>query len=114
MLPDGTITIFDNRTDGEASRVVQYEIDETARTATLVWSYEEVDGNLGAFMGSARRQDDGHTVINWGSSQPMVEEIDINGDRQLVITRSGRDPVSGGEVSAHHRGHRRPARQRGR
>ena len=62
LLPDGTITIFDNRKEAtEPSRVTQYAIDTTAPTptATLLWEYENADGDRTQFMGSARRQADG-------------------------------------------------------
>ena len=61
----GTITVFDNRQPGEIARVVQYEIDTAAvpPTARMIWEYEHVDGIFSGFMGSARRQADGNTVI---------------------------------------------------
>ncbi|MGK0274756.1 MAG: Ca2+-binding RTX toxin-like protein [Ilumatobacter sp.] len=91
VLPDGTITIFDNRQPGEIGRVVRYEIDTAAvpPTAKLLWEYEHADDLFSGFMGSARLQDDGNTVINWGGTAPMVEEIDVNGARQFVITGAG-------------------------
>ncbi|MDH3755736.1 MAG: aryl-sulfate sulfotransferase [Acidimicrobiia bacterium] len=93
MLPDGTVTIFDNRsfTMGEGARAVQYEIDTTAipPTATLIWEKPRADLFASFFIGAARRQPDGNTVITWGGLQPLFEEVDILGDRLFALEMTG-------------------------
>lgn len=39
ILPDGRLTMFDNRPPPEASRIIDLRVDETARTATIERAY---------------------------------------------------------------------------
>lgn len=80
--PQGTLLLFDNGNlhdvSTKISRAVEYEIDETNRTATLVWSYE---GSYAAGMGSVQRLANGNTLIGWGSADtgPAVTEVTPEG-----------------------------------
>ena len=55
VLPDGTISVFDNRTGLDAPpRVTRWRIDEKAMTATLVEAYEDRIAPGSPATGSAR------------------------------------------------------------
>jgi hypothetical protein len=67
MLPNGTITIHDNRTGlGAPPRVVRYRIDEDARTATLVQQFQDPEVAVSICCGSARRLPHGQWLVDWG------------------------------------------------
>ncbi|MFA7421153.1 MAG: aryl-sulfate sulfotransferase, partial [Melioribacteraceae bacterium] len=86
-LPNGNIMLFDNGLDHSPkySRAVEYKIDETNKTATLVWEYKHPDGVYGATQGSVQRLSNGNTLICWGSAPmtkltwPSVTEVKPNG-----------------------------------
>lgn len=86
QLADGHLLIFDNgnycwpeSSDPRVSRVVEYEIDEVAKTARLVWSYTR-SGTTSAAQGSAQRLPNGNTFIGWGSnSNVLATEVDPTG-----------------------------------
>ena len=89
LLDDGNILLFDNgnlRTgDEQVSRVVEYEIDEEAMTAEMVWSYD--DGRYSAIMGSAERLANGNTLIAWGElSDPAITEVTDAGDEVFSVS----------------------------
>ena len=82
ILPNGNLLLFDNGTshDPPQSRVVEYELDQDARTARLVWSYS--DGRFSPAMGSAQRLPNGNTLIGWGTGpadRPNVTEVTPDG-----------------------------------
>tara|TARA_S200000501_G_scaffold258947_1_gene242829 strand:+ start:1253 stop:2524 length:1272 start_codon:yes stop_codon:yes gene_type:complete len=74
-LENGNILIFDNGNHHtpHTSRAVEYSIDETNKTATLVWEYRNPYGYKSKAMGSAQRLPNGNTLINWGTI--LVENI---------------------------------------
>jgi hypothetical protein len=75
MLPDGTLSIFDNRTyltNGQP-RVVQYSIDQVARTATLVRSITDPDIPLSYCCGSARQLPNQDWLVNWGRASKIAQ-----------------------------------------
>lgn len=86
----GLLTMFDNRSGtGQPPRVVAYQLDETAHTATMVWQHTYPNPALFSFgLGSARRNSDGSYVISWtgGNLQPVLEEVDAQGNRLLAVT----------------------------
>ena len=69
LLPDGTLTVFDNRSrlTGEAPRAVRYRIDEQAGTATLLESISDPGVPESKCCGSARRLGNGDWLVDWGS-----------------------------------------------
>jgi arylsulfotransferase ASST len=81
FLANGDLTLFDDHGASPGlARGVEYAIDHTANTATLVFQF------LGATQseaeGSFRRYADGHSVIGWGflpTGQTVLTEIDANG-----------------------------------
>jgi len=98
-LPNGHITMFnnDNRLDlaGGITKVwsdaKEYVLDETNKTATLVWHYYNppVNGlDLQAnAMGSVQRLPNGNTFISWGlivqsyNLMPKITEVDSLGNK---------------------------------
>ena len=68
-LGNGNIMLFDNGVahTPPISRVVEYELDEYQKNATLVWEYTHPDSLFGLAMGSSQRLPNGNTFINWGS-----------------------------------------------
>jgi hypothetical protein len=74
QLPNGDITIFDNHGDADPqnkviapSRAVEYKLDESKKTATLVWSFAHNPPLFGMYMGNVQRLADGNTFISWGA-----------------------------------------------
>ncbi len=84
---NGNITLFDNGLDHspQYSRAVEYKIDETNKTAELVWEYKHPMNVYGATQGSVQRLSNGNTLICWGSapkannSWPGVTEVHPDG-----------------------------------
>lgn len=79
------------------SRVVEYDLDVAARTATLRWSHQ-VPGRYAAFAGSSQRLPSGHTLVGWWNAQdltapetavPLVTEVDAAGTPVWSLTAQG-------------------------
>ena len=74
LMPDGTITIYDNRTAlPSAPRAVRYEIDEVGRTATLVEQVRDPLITSSFCCGSARRSADGSWLMSWTPNSYVAE-----------------------------------------
>lgn len=87
ILENGNILLFDNGNlrEDPVSRVVEYRIDEEARTAELVWSYE--DGRYTPIMGSAQRLANGNTLIGWGAlPDPVISEVTPDGEQVFELS----------------------------
>jgi hypothetical protein len=92
-LPNGNITMFDN---GDVqlrkySRVVEYDIDETAKTATKVWEFRKNPDMYANNMGTAQRLPNGNTLIGWGFATmyggvPAITEVDPSGNIVFELT----------------------------
>jgi hypothetical protein len=101
VLPNGHITMFDNRTNFTtatvpfatttgAARFVEYAIDETANTATLVRQISNPLGFFSGATGSARVQPDGGVVICWGALPGTVfSEYDATGQVVFEVHMPG-------------------------
>lgn len=85
-IKNGNILMFNNggckfRT---ISRVHEYQLDETAKTAKLVWSYQHPLEIYCSKMGSAQRLPNGNTFINWAyqnvAGAPDFTEADSLGN----------------------------------
>jgi hypothetical protein len=78
-LSNGHITLIDNGNGDTppSSRAVEYAIDEEAKTATLVWSFEP--GVFSCCMGYAQRLSNGNTLVNLGQDY-RVFEVTAGGD----------------------------------
>jgi hypothetical protein len=74
-LANGNISLFDNRTNllPAYSRAVEYQLDEGAKTATLVWQYRNTPDTYSFAMGNAQRLPNGNTLIGWGTGALLTE-----------------------------------------
>jgi hypothetical protein len=87
VLENGNILLFDNGNlhDERVSRVVEYAIDEEAKTAELVWSYD--DDRYTPIMGSAERLANGNTLIGWGALvDPVITEVTPEGEEVFSLS----------------------------
>ena len=87
-IENGNILLFDNGNDHDPpiSRAVEYEIDESEKTADLVWDFSHPEGYLGLAMGSVQRLPNNNTLINWGSlldQGAVITEVDY--DKNIVF-----------------------------
>ena len=74
VLPDGTVSIFDNRSGlDQPPRVTRWRIDEEEMTATLVEAYEDPLAPKSPATGSARFASDGSLFVYWGDSYLTTE-----------------------------------------
>ncbi|HRI61810.1 MAG TPA: aryl-sulfate sulfotransferase [Saprospiraceae bacterium] len=68
-IANGNLTLFDNGFDSQPlhpAAAKEYQLDETALTAELVWSYVENPGSFSRALGSVQRLDNGATLVNYG------------------------------------------------
>jgi arylsulfotransferase ASST len=73
------IVVMDNDgAPGDESRVVEYEIDVAAKTATQVWSYIPMPTIYTFVLGEPIRLADGGTFVNWSAAGQM-ERLDAGG-----------------------------------
>jgi hypothetical protein len=107
LLGDGTVTVFDNRTNVSppTPRAVRFRINPQAGTATLLESISDPAASASYCCGSARRLGNGDWLISWGGGDNPVGGYRPNGERTFLLdfdTRySGRaQPVPAGAVSA--------------
>ncbi|MEI8133495.1 MAG: aryl-sulfate sulfotransferase [bacterium] len=89
-LPNGNITIFDNGNYRKGrkpySRVVEYALNEIAKTATKVWEYRHTPDVYTSAMGSAERLPSGNTLVGWGLSDSLTAtEVTPSGSTALEI-----------------------------
>jgi hypothetical protein len=87
-LANGHFTLFDNGNFRvpAASRAVEYELDETAHTARLVWHYRNTPDTYGSAMGYTERLPNGNTLISWGTGKPDLIEVAPDGTKVLELT----------------------------
>jgi arylsulfotransferase ASST len=106
LLPDGTVTVFDNRTNqgSHTPEAVRFRIDEQQRTAALLQSITDPAVHASNCCGSARRLGNGDWLIDWGGSNP-VGAYKPNGSRTFLLRFDKNfsyraEPVPSGAVSA--------------
>jgi hypothetical protein len=108
LLPDGTITVFDNATglSNPQPRAVRFQIDEQAGTATLLESITDPAVPTSQCCGSARRLSNGDWLINWAQTNDHpIAGYKPNGDRTFFMTFPSRstyraEPVPSGILTA--------------
>jgi hypothetical protein len=111
LLSDGTITVYDNRTNLRHGlpRAARFRIDEQAGTATHLGSIKDPDVPKSHCCGSARRLGNGHWLIAWGKDQTgktgAVGGYKPNGARTFLLTFElgfsyRAEPVPTGAVTA--------------
>jgi hypothetical protein len=74
-LPNGHITLFDNRTSlaPNYSRAVEYALDEAGKIANLVWQYRNTPDSYAMATGNNQRLPNGNTLISWGTTSLVTE-----------------------------------------
>ena len=89
-LPNGHITLFDNGNflNPQTTRAVEYEVDEQARTARLVWEYDPDTPGFANSNGSVQRRSSGGTMIGWGAGSvvPSVTDLHADGSKALELS----------------------------
>ena len=88
ILPNGHLLLFDNGNSHTPhfSRAVEYRLDQTAKTATLVWSYRNTPDVASIFWGNAQRLKNGNTFISWGKNNIAATEVDAKGEKVFEMT----------------------------
>ena len=87
-LPNGHYTMFDNGNfhPVHASRAVEYELDQEARTARAVWQYANGTETYGFAMGNVQRLENGNTLVSFGTGKPDVIEVAPDGSKVLEMS----------------------------
>jgi arylsulfotransferase ASST len=106
LLPDGTLTVFDNRTKqgNRTPRAARYRIDQKAGTATLLQSITDPGVPKSNCCGSARRLPNRDWLIDWGKNNPICG-YNRSGKRTFRLTFDSNfsyraEPVPTGVLSA--------------
>ena len=107
ILANGNLTVHDNRStlSASASRTVEYRIDTSARTATLVNTLSDPDVTQSWCCGSSRKLAGGGWAVSWGN-QGIVAEYAPDGTRVFELKYPAGSftyrmvPVQAGELSA--------------
>ena len=87
-IENDNILVFDNGNDHEPpiSRALEYELNESEKTAELVWDFSHPNGYVGLAMGSIQRLPNNNTLINWGrlaGQGGVFTEVDY--DKNIVL-----------------------------
>lgn len=100
LLPNGHLLLFDNGYGEEAEQhnaaALEYELDETAKTARLVWAYGYPEKIISEATGNARRSANGTTLINFGkikNGTPNVTMLLVNENKQELFKLVFRDTI---------------------
>ena len=106
VMENGDILLFDNgwRHNPQFTRAVEYRLDESAKTATLVWSYSHDPSTFSPYTGSVQRTSDGSTFVGFpnvntivqvtaggkvlGEYRPMISDTLSSGFYRAVIIRN--------------------------
>ena len=92
-LENGNLLLFDNGTTsfcwpvvperGQMTRIAEFELNESAKTAKLVWSYSREDA-FTTSRGSSQRLPNGNTLIGWGNG-PSILATEVNKEGEVVF-----------------------------
>lgn len=90
-LANGHVTFFDNGSFRfpEYSRAVEYSLDETNHTATLVWQYQRNPQAVSTWGGNVQRLPNGNTFIAWGGCVNTFTEVQPN---ETVVFEASYNP----------------------
>lgn len=88
ILSNGNLLLFDNGVtkNPQQSRIVEFDIDDTNHTATIVNEYSET-GRYFDIMGSAQKLNNGNYFIGWGGN--TTSQINANKSDITEITSNG-------------------------
>ncbi|MBA3656987.1 MAG: aryl-sulfate sulfotransferase [Gemmatimonadaceae bacterium] len=75
VLANGNVLLFDNGTTHSPveSRAVEYKLDLTVKTATMVWQYRNTPALISGTLGTAERLKNGNTLVGFGAIARMTE-----------------------------------------
>jgi hypothetical protein len=85
MLDNGNDHSFHDANAGPYSRACEYQLDENAKTAKLVWQFDEGKTDTSTSQGSVERLPNGNTFIAWGQNNyyqsfgPAMTEVRPDG-----------------------------------
>ena len=84
-LGKGRYMVFDNGNNHnpQVSRAVEYQLNLTNMTATMVWQFRDTPEEFTDFMGNAQRLPNGNTLINWVYDK--IVEVDSNGAKHFEM-----------------------------
>ena len=88
-LPNGNYTLFDNGNlhSPQFSRAVEYQLDQTNKTATLVKEYKNSPVTYSVAMGSCQRLTGGNTLVGWGwFTETAISEFTAEGNVALSMS----------------------------
>jgi len=96
-LPNGNVLIYDNGSADKTrtSRVYEFELDETNKVATYVWSYTPPAVTSGNQRGNAQRLPNGNTFIGWGGLLQIPAATEVTPAGQIVFDLKFDDPRVG-------------------
>jgi hypothetical protein len=91
ILSNGNLLLFDNGFDGtpQESRAVEYKLDHTAKTATMVWEYRHSPALFSRFVGNVNRLSNDNTWVGFGLVGEVTEVShagNVIWDAQLEIS----------------------------
>jgi hypothetical protein len=92
VLPNGHITVFDNHNgqQPQVSRVLEYAVDQTAMTATLVKVDTVNPPPYAEAMGNGQLLPNGDTFIGWGTNlYPNMTEVQPDGTTNFALDFGG-------------------------
>lgn len=88
MQPDGTITVFDNGSEGNGgephSRGLRLRLDYRHRRVTLVRAFTSHPPQLAVSQGSVQPLPDGNTFVGWGAA-PYLTEFGAGGRQRFSL-----------------------------
>ena len=87
-LGNARYMVFDNGNyhKPQVSRAVEYQLDVTNMTATLVWQFRDTPDKYAFYQGSAQRLPNGNTLINFVlPAYPKATEVDANGVKHFEL-----------------------------
>ncbi len=86
-ISNGNITLYDNGNfhSPSFSRAVEYQINETSKTVTLVWEYRNNPRIYAPAMGNVQRLPNGNTVIGWGFTNNAMSEVTHTGTKVMHV-----------------------------
>jgi outer membrane protein assembly factor BamB len=81
VLANGNLLLYDNgpNRQPQETRAVEYSLDTSAMTATLVWEFRHNPPIFTPYVGSVERLGNGNTLVAFGIAG-IVDEVDPAGD----------------------------------
>ncbi|MCH7964221.1 MAG: aryl-sulfate sulfotransferase [Bacteroidetes bacterium] len=92
-ISNGNVTLFDNGNllTPQYSRSLEYKLNETDKTAELVWEFYNVPKTFSQGMGGTQRLPNNNTVIGWGRNLTdlrAMSEVRIDGTIAFELSLS--------------------------